>query len=242
MQNSLELEARRDLAAAHRLAVRDGLNEGTWNHFSVMSPDDPDVMLISPGYTHWSQVTASNLAAVGCDGEPVSGDSRPTVAGWIIHYPVHQAVPEAKCLMHVHAPYITALSMKKDVRLDTCSSQQAAQFHDDVAYYEVYDGLLNSEDEGKRMADAMGDKRVLMMRNHGAMVAGRDVANTYVDLYQLERACMYQILAMNGGGDLAQIPDDIAKAMAVRARDGHSEQHFGAMRRLIDAKEPDYAN
>ncbi len=242
MQNSRELEVRRDLAAAHRLAVRDGLNEGTWNHLSVMSPDDPGIMLISPGYTHWSQVTASNLAAVGPDGEPVSGESRPTVAGWIIHYPAHQALPEAKCLMHVHSPYVTALSMKKDVRLDTCSSQQAAQFHDDVAYFEVYDGLLNSEDEGRRMADAMGDKRVLMMRNHGAMVAGRDVANTYVDLYQLERACMYQVLAMNGGGDLAQIPDDIAKAMATQARDGHSERHFGAMRRLIDAKEPDYIN
>ena len=81
MRNTAEQETRRDLAAAHRLAVRDGLNEGTWNHLSAMSPDDPEIMLISPGYTHWSQVTANNLAAVGPDGEPVSGDSRPTRAG-----------------------------------------------------------------------------------------------------------------------------------------------------------------
>lgn len=242
MQNSLEQETRRDLAAAHRLAVRDGLNEGTWNHLSAMSPDDPDVMLISPAYTHWSQVTAGSLAAVDPDGEPVTGENRPTRAGWIIHFPVHQAQPSAQCLMHVHSPYITALSMKKDVRLDTCSSQQAAQFHDDVAYFEVYDGLLHNEDEGRRMADVMGDKRVLMMRNHGAMVAGSSVGGAYIDLYQLERACMYQLLAMTGGGELAQIPQDIAAAMSVQARDGHSEPHFGAMRRLLDAKEPDYVN
>jgi len=242
MQNAGEVEARRDLAAAHRLAVRNGLNEGTWNHLSVMSPDDPEVMLITPGFTHWSQVTASNLAAVGSDGEPVAGQSRPTRAGWIIHYPVHRAVPDAKCLMHVHSPYITALSMKQGVRLDTCSSQQAAQFHGDVAYYEVYDGLLNDEDEGRRMAETMDGKRVLMMRNHGAMVAGGTVASAYVDLYQLERACMYQLLAMNGGGAMVHIPEDIAQAMSARAREGHSDPHFGAMRRLLDAKEPDYAD
>lgn len=242
MQNSAEQETRRDLAAAHRLAVRDGLNEGTWNHMSAMSPDDPEIMLITPGFTHWSQVTAGNLAAVGPDGEPVSGQARPTRAGFIIHYPVHRAQPAAQCLMHVHSPYITALSMKKDVRLDTCSSQQAAQFHGDVAYYEVYDGLLDDEDEGRRMADVMGDRRVLMMRNHGAMVAGATVASAYVDLYQLERACMYQLLAMNGGGDMVHIPEDIAASMSAQARQGTSDPHFGAMRRLLDAKEPDYVD
>ena len=241
MQNAGDTEARRDLAAAHRLAVRDGLNEGTWNHLSVMSPDEPGVMLITPGFTHWSQVTASNLAAVGPDGEPALGGDRPTRAGWIIHYPVHRAIPEAKCLMHVHSPHITALSMKRGVRLDTCSSQQAAQFHGDVAYYEVYDGILNDEDEGRRMADALAGNRVLMMRNHGAMVAGATVAGAYVDLYQLERACMYQLLAMNGGGELAHIPEDVATAMSAQARGGHSDPHFGAMRRLLDATEPNYA-
>ena len=62
--NSAEREARKDLAAAHRLAVLHGLNEGVWNHISLLSPDDPSQMLISPGHTHWSQVRASNLALV----------------------------------------------------------------------------------------------------------------------------------------------------------------------------------
>ena len=131
MRNGAEQEARRDLAAAHRLAVMDGLNEGTWNHFSLMSPDDPELMLITPGQTHWSQVSAGNLALMGPRGEIVSGPVAPNGAAWIIHYPVHRARPDAKCLMHVHAPYMTALSMRKDGRLNTRSSQLAAQFHDD---------------------------------------------------------------------------------------------------------------
>ena len=242
MKNAVEHEARCDLAAAHRLAVRDGLNEGAWNHLSVMSPDDPEIMLITPGYTHWSMVNAGNLAAVGVDGLPVSeGGPVPTVAGFIIHMPIHLAIPGARCLMHVHAPYITALSMRKNIQLDTCSSQQAAQFHDDVASYDCYDGLLVSEDEGRRLADTMGDRRVLIMRNHGAMVAGETVGQAYIDLYQLERACMYQILATGGGYELEQIPGEIASAMSKGARGSpRSDRFFRAMRDLLDATEPDY--
>jgi ribulose-5-phosphate 4-epimerase/fuculose-1-phosphate aldolase len=241
--NSAESQARRDLAAAHRLAVRDGLNEGAWNHLSVISPDDPEVMLITPGYTHWKMVTASNLAAVYLDGTPVAdGGAVPSTAGWIIHFPVHKAIPQAKCLMHVHSPYITALSMREGVRLDTRSSQQAAQFHDDVAYYDLYDGTLTDEVEGYHMAEVMGDKRILMMRNHGAMVAAPSVGRAYVDLYQLERACMYQILATGDGHALTQIPTEIAGQMRAKATAQHHEPYFDAMRAVLDAHEPDYAH
>ncbi len=244
MRNATEREVRRDLAAAHRLAVREGLNEGVWNHLSVMSPDDPEVMLITPADTHWSLVNASNLAAIAPDGMPATeGGAEPSVAGFVIHAPVHRAIPEAKCLMHVHSPYITALSMRKDIRLDTRSSQQAAQFHGDVAYHEVYDGLLDDEDEGRRMADAMGGKRILMMRNHGAMVAGGTVGRAWIDLYQLERACMYQVLATGEGCELNRIPRDIAAGMSAGARGGaRHDRFFRGLRDLLDATEPDYVN
>ena len=242
MQNTAEWEWRCDLAAAHRLAVRDGLNEGTWNHLSAMSPDHPERMLITPGYTHWSQVTASNLALTEADGSLVAGKAPPIRAGWIIHYPVHRARPDARCVMHVHAPHITALSMRADMILDTCSSQQAAQFHGDVAVFEIYDGVLQDESEGERMAEALGDKRVLILRNHGALVVGPSVGRTYLDLYQLERACLYQLLATGSGGTLHRIPWDVAAAMSAMAKQGHSDPHFEAMRRLLDEKEPDYAH
>ena len=87
------------------------------------------------------------------------------------------------------------------MKLETRSSQQAAAFHDDVVYYEVYDGVLADESEGEHMAEVLGDKRILMMRNHGAMIVGSTVASAYLDTYQLERACMYQLLAVAGGDE-----------------------------------------
>ena len=232
--------ARIDVAAAHRLAVHHGLNEGVWNHISLLSPEDPTRMIISPGHMHWSQVTASNLALMDDAGELLAGERPPIRAGWIIHRPVHQARPDARCVIHVHAPYITAMSIRDDMRFETRSSQQSAGFHDDVAYYEVYDGLLDSESEGERMAETLGNRRVLLLRNHGALIAAPSVARAYLDVYQLERACMYQLLAVAGGGEMALIPEEIAAQMGAMSRQSTSHGHWGGMKRWMDAVEPDY--
>jgi ribulose-5-phosphate 4-epimerase/fuculose-1-phosphate aldolase len=240
--NSAEFEARKDVAAAHRLAVLHGINEGVWNHISLISPDDEDIMMISPGHTHWSQVRASNLALMNGEGELVGGEVPPIRAGWIIHHPVHRARPDARCVIHVHAPYITALSIRRDMLFEPRSSQQAARFHDDLVYYDVYDGVLASEDEGKRMAETLGSRRVLMLRNHGALIAADSVAKAYLDVYQLERACMYQLLATAGGGEMALIPEDIAAEMGELARRGQNLEHFEGMKRWVEAEQPDYAS
>ena len=238
MQYKNEYEARCDLAAAHRVAVMDSLNEGTWNHFSLMSPDNPEQMLISPGDTHWSMVNASNLTLMGPQAEVVSGPA-PNGAAWIIHYPVHRARPDAMCLMHVHTPFATALGMRKNWKLDTQCCQAAAQFHDDVAYFDLYDGVLRAAEEGERMADALGDKRVLMLRNHGVLTAAPTVAQAYMDLYLLERACMFQLHAAGDGVELNQIPEEVAAQMGRRAKQGRMG-HFDGMKQVLDAKQPDY--
>ena len=241
MYNSAEWQGRVDVAAAHRLAVHHGLNEGVWNHISLASPDEPQNILISPGHTHWSQVKASDLALMGPDGKMISGVRPPIRAGWVIHHPVHKARPYAKCVIHVHSPYTTALSIRKEMVLETRSSQQAAGFHDDVSYYEIYDGVLSDESEGSRMAEALGNKRVLMMRNHGAMIVGSTVARAYLDTYQLERACMYQLLAISGGGEMQLIPEDIAAEIGRLAREGRNLEHFDGMKRWVDEMDPNYA-
>ena len=233
--------AREEVAVAHRLAVAHGLNEGVWNHISLLNPDDPSQMLISPGHTHWSQVTASSLALLDSDGQLVRGERPPIRAGWIIHAPVHRARKDAQCVIHVHAPYITAMSIRNE-RFETRSSQQAAELHDDVAYFDEYDGVLRDEAEGERMAAALGTKRVLLLRNHGALVVGRSVGKAYLDLYSLERACMYQLLATAGSGEMSLIPEEIAATMGRLSRDGFNSEHFEGMKRWLAAVEPDYAD
>lgn len=92
------------------------------------------------------------------------------------------------------------------------------------------------------MARALGDKRVLLLRNHGAIVVGPSVAAAYLDTYQLERACMYQLLAIAGGGTMQLIPEEVAAASAQQARAGRNVEQFEGMRRWMDAVEPDYYN
>ena len=232
--------AREDVALAHRLAVHHGLNEGVWNHISLVSPADTDHILISPGHTHWSQVRASNLALLDRAGKLVAGEVPPIQAGWIIHHPLHRARADTVCVIHLHSPYITAMTIRNDMLFETRSSQQSARFHDDVVYYDEYDGLLKSEAEGERMAASLGDKRVLLLRNHGAIVVGPSVAAAYLDVYQLERACMYQLLASAGGGSMQLIPGPVAAGTAQQARAGFNDAHFDGMRAWMQAIEPDY--
>src|SRR5687767_13096620 len=129
-----ELAARIDLAAAHRLAVRDGLAEGTWNHLTLTHPEDDERMLMTPPDTHWSQVTASSLLDVGPDSEPRG-------SAWIayrIHYPIHAAHPDARCVFHVHSPGVVAISMLEDCRLRMVE-QSALHFYGRCAVTAEFD-------------------------------------------------------------------------------------------------------
>jgi ribulose-5-phosphate 4-epimerase/fuculose-1-phosphate aldolase len=240
IEQSLQ-DAREEVALAHRLATHHGLNEGVWNHISFVSPTQDGSILISPGHTHWSQITASSLALMDNDGQLIAGQRPPIRAGWIIHKPIHDARPDAKCVIHIHGPYTTAMSIRSDMLFETRSSQQAAMLHDDVAYFDEYDGVLDGLEEGQRMAAALGDKRVLFLRNHGVVVVGRSVSAAYLDLYQLERACMYQILACSGGGKMQLIPEGVAAEISERAKDGLFAEHFEGMRRWINEIDRDYA-
>jgi ribulose-5-phosphate 4-epimerase/fuculose-1-phosphate aldolase len=237
--------ARIDLAAAHRWAVRDGLSEGTWNHFSLVHPEDPTRLLITPANTHWSQVTASSLVEVGPDYDRASGSEMAWVA-YRIHYPVHRARPDAACALHVHSPYVTALSTLEDCTLQMVT-QTALGFAGRVAYTDELDALTEGEQlQGEVIAQALGDRcTVLIMRHHGALVTGATVADAYTDTYNLERCAQTQLLAQASGQRLREIPPERLAACswvgADPSRDWEANRlHFEALERVLDVEEPSY--
>lgn len=232
--------ARTDLAAAHRLAVRDDLHEGTWNHLSVTVPGDPSRILITPGLQHWSQVRAGDLVELGPDEdvERMERENDHLFVGYRIHYPLHVRRPDAVCVLHAHPAYATALTMVEGARLEP-AEQNALEFHGRAAYNDEYDaGVPVGLDQGEALADALGDEAiVLFMRSHGVIVVGPSVGVAYTNLYLLERACRVQWLARGYGGRLALIPEQ----RRAPTGDGFKDQHFAAMRRVLDREEPDYA-
>ena len=243
-----ERQARIDLAACHRLAARLQYNEGIDNHLTALVPGHTDRFLLAPFGLHWSEVRASDLLVLDFNGRLVSGQGPVEDTALFIHLPVHRLAPLARCALHTHMPHATALAMLENPQLEM-ASQAAIGFHDDIAYEADYNGLAFDATEGERLARALGDKSVLMMRNHGVLVVGASIAEAFERLYFLERACQAQVLALSTGRPLRIVPETVVRetrqqfraGTAVGGRD-RTELHFAALKRLLDRNEPDYAS
>ncbi|MCY4645577.1 MAG: class II aldolase/adducin family protein [Gammaproteobacteria bacterium] len=231
-----------DFAAVHRVVVHENMHEGTWNHFSCKVPGRPGHLLITPGQTHFSRVTASSLVEVGSKGRPVGREGRLNVSAWAIHDPIQRARPDIVCALHVHAPWSTALASIDGWRLDERGSQNAAVFYGNCAYF-GYEGLVTESGEGERMAEALGDKRVLFLANHGVLVVGDTIEKTILWLYQLECACMNEMLVLQAGRKIRPMPIAAAKHNAELSIESWGEAgYLRGMKEVLDAEGQDYAD
>jgi ribulose-5-phosphate 4-epimerase/fuculose-1-phosphate aldolase len=246
MDNAMR-ELRVDLAAALRWADRLGLSEGIANHFSVAVPDQDGVprgdrFLVNPWGLHWSEITASSLALCDADGNVLEGDCEVERSAFCIHSRIHLAVPQAAAVLHTHMPYATALACLEGGRLEM-AEQNALRFHDRIAYDDDYGGLAFGVDEGDRMAAKMGNRGVLFLANHGVIMTGNSIAMAFDDLYYLERAAMFQVLARSTGGRLKVLPDAVVSRtydQMVDCREDYAERHFAALKRILDREAPEY--
>jgi ribulose-5-phosphate 4-epimerase/fuculose-1-phosphate aldolase len=246
-RNDAERRARIDLAACHRLAARFGFNEGIDNHLTMLVPGHTDRFYLAPFGLLWSEIRASDLMEVDFSGKLVAGSGLIEDTALYIHLSVHRLVPEAHCVLHTHMPYATALGMLEDARL-AMAGQSAIGFHDEIAYVD-YRGLALDYAEGERLARALGDKPIGMLRNHGVLVTARSAAAAFERLYFLERACQAQILALSTGGKLRIVPQTVVQATVAQFKDctevggqGRTEMHFEALKRLLDRTQADYAS
>jgi ribulose-5-phosphate 4-epimerase/fuculose-1-phosphate aldolase len=237
-----ERVGRVELAAAFRLAVRLGFHEGVCNHFSLALTEDGREFLVNPYGRHFGELCASDLLRVDGDGRVLAGDGEVEASALHIHGRIHVARPDLRCLLHTHMPYATALTSIAGARLEPIN-QNALRFSGRIAYDDAYGGLALDATEGDRIAQALGDRRIMFMANHGVLTAAGSVGAAFDDLYYLERACQNQVLALSTGQPLKRVPDDeIARTRAEFDRyEGHGEVHFAALKRLLDRDEPDYA-
>mgnify|MGYP006280663849 CR=1 FL=1 len=241
-----EWQARVDLAAAHRLAVHFGYHEGIDNHFTVLVPGHADRFLLAPFGLHWSEIRARDFLVVDFAGHVLSGEGPVEDTAFHIHAPLHAARPDVVCVMHTHMPYATALSMLEAPEL-LMASQNAIGFAGLVAICD-YAGLALDSREGARMAAALGDKSVLLLRNHGVAVTGVSIADAFNTLYFFERAAMTQILAQSCQQKLRLVPEPALSQTVQHYKmsekvDGRvrSDLHFAALKRMLDRQGSDYA-
>jgi len=234
------------LAAAHRLAVLDELEEGIDNHFTVTVPGHEGRYLILPFGLHWSEARASDMIVFDESGATLEGEGVVERSAQCIHAPIHR-ICGVRVVLHTHQPWALALNMLKDNRL-LPANQTAAFFHGRVAYDDYYTGVADSLQEGERLAGVLGSKRVIFMKNHGVIATGDNVGQAYKRLYMLERVCRTQVLAMSAGRPIEVLSDEVvSRVQAPSADDRHSRGererlYFEAMMRVLDREMPGYAD
>ncbi len=239
-----ETLVRADLAAAFRWAARLNLHEAVSNHFSAAVSGDGKQFLLNPRGRHFSRMKASELLLLDADATGAAHNPAADPTAWYLHAHLHQHVPRARCVLHTHMPYTTTLACLADFEF-LMLDQNAARFHNRIAYDRNYSGMALDDTEGERVASLLGDhKSVLFLGNHGVLVVGASVAEAFDELYYLEKAAQLQVLALSTGRPLALITDEMA-ALACKQwleYPQFAELHFDELKRILADESSDYAD
>jgi len=246
--SAAEWEARVDCACAYRLVRHFGIDDLIYNHISARVPGSEEFLLNPFGLTY-DEICASALIKVDLSGKVLWSPDFPqglgykfNPAGYMIHSAVHEAKPELHCVIHTHSVAGMAVASLKEGLLPM--TQTAMRF-DKVAYHD-YEGVVLDEGEKARLIANLGDCDVMLLRNHGVLAVGRTVAEAFNNTYRLERACVSQLLAQNGGGEIVLPSQSVIEKTnhmyrpATRRPYGLLE--WPAMRRLADRLDASYKN
>ncbi len=237
-----ERRLREDLAAAFRLAVEFGWHEGVGNHFSAAVSEDGTKFLMNRKWRHFSEVTASNLQLLDANDDSIMDTpDAPDPSAWCIHGTVHRLNPAVKVLFHVHPPNATALATLQDPTLKPIDLN-TARFFGKVAVDLGFGGMADESEEGRRIAETLGNKPILIMGNHGVSVAAETVAEAFDHLYYFERAAGTLLTAYATGQPLAVMSDNLAAKTAAEWEPykGMGYAHFDHLKRQLNKNQPDY--
>lgn len=228
-----EARLRGELAALCRLAARFDWQEATANHISLAVSEDGARFLINRRWRDFSTLKASELALLDSNANDLPEDIDGTA--WAIHGSIHRLVPQARCVVHLHPAYATALSCLKDPTLYPVD-QTAARFFKRVAKDDAYSGMADNRAEGERLAKILGEKKILMMGNHGLLTIGESAAEAFDAFYHFERAARTLMLAYGTGQPLSILSDEIAEktALAWESEPEFGAAHFAQMRKGLD--------
>jgi ribulose-5-phosphate 4-epimerase/fuculose-1-phosphate aldolase len=231
-----EWQARQDLAACYRIFDHLGWSESIYNHISLRVPGEDGAFLINPYGMLYSEVCASNLVKIDIDGNTLDGSTAPVNrAGFVQHSQFHRHLGWAHAICHTHTTAAMAVcSVEGGLRP---TNFYAAAFAGQVGYHD-FEGVTVREEEAGRLLANLGDKRVLMLRNHGPVVLGETLAEMFFMHWALQRACEVQVATL-GMGEAITVPPEV---IAVHQRDmalarppgGPGAADFAAWKRQID--------
>ena len=240
-----EWQLRTDLAAAYQLAAIFKWTDLIYTHFSARVPGTEDFLINAYGLM-FDEITASNLVRIDPRGKVLDDPTGMgyNEAGFVIHGCVHEARPEAQCVIHTHTRAGVAVSAMKCGLLPI--SQHAMRVQREVTYHD-YEGIALDMDERTRMARDLGKKsRAMILRNHGLLTLGESVRDAFEFMYYLDCACQIQVDACAGGMDnviqMSKAAGDAAAKQFNRPNRPSQHKDWPALLRLLERKGSNYAS
>jgi ribulose-5-phosphate 4-epimerase/fuculose-1-phosphate aldolase len=191
------LHRKQRLAAAFRIFARYGFDEGVAGHITARDPEYPDCFWVNPFGMYFGHIRVSDLLLVNHKGEVVEGDRPVNAAAFAIHSQVHQARPDVVAAAHAHSTY--GKTWASLGRLLDPLTQDACSFYDDHALFDDYTGVVLDLEEGQRIAKTLGDRKALILRNHGLLTVGHSVDETAWWFITMDRSCQVQLMAEAAG-------------------------------------------
>ena len=241
--SATEQELRQQLAACYRIFDYMGWSEMIYNHITVKLPGEQEHFLINPYGLHYKEVKASNLVKVDIKGNIV--EDTPYVAnpaGMIIHTAIHGARPDIQCITHTHTTAGMAVACTKEgLRHENFYS---ALLYDRIAYHD-FEGITVMDDEKPSLVSNLGDKHILILRNHGLLTCGRSIPEAFQAMWGLQRACEVQVATDATGRESIPVSEEVLaktrQLMALQAMGGPTGGlEFDALTRVIEKIDSSY--
>lgn len=241
--SATETELRLQLAACYRIFDYMGWSEMIYNHITVKISGDNEHFLINPYGLHYKEVTASNLVKVDIEGNKIDDSPFPVnPAGMVIHTAIHAARPDIHCIAHTHTTEGMAVACSKEgLRTDNFYS---ALLNGRIAYHD-FEGITVMDDEKPRLVKSLGNKNILILRNHGLLVGGRSIPEAFQTMWGLQRACEVQVATDATGKPSIPINDEVLaktqQLLNLQAMGGPSGGlEFDALTRLVAKIDPSF--
>ena len=239
VMSAAEADARAELAAFYRLVEHLGWGDGIYNHIALRVPGEPEKFLIKPHALTYDEVTASGLVKVDArdDLDERAGVNK---VGFTTHAPILRARQDVNCTIHLHTIPIMAISAHPaGLRM---VHQNAVSFFENVAYQD-YEGAAEGVQAQQRLIDDLGSNRVLVLRNHGAVITGSSVEQTFAMTLRFVQACEVQLAVEAAGQGVVEIPPEVCRQVALqleRHDQGRGGADWPAWLRRLERLDPSY--
>lgn len=234
-----EWELRIKLAHCYHLVDYFGWTETIFNHISARLMDQEGCYLVNPFGLNYTEITPANLIKVDVDGNKLDDspyDGNP--AGFALHGAIHTARDDIHCVIHTHTNAVSAVAAKPNGF--ALNNFYGAQLHGRVGFH-AFEGITLFQDEKERMLKSLGDKHILVLRNHGIAVGEMDIERTFFLLWTAQRAAEIQLAAGAMGGEDVIMADAIGEKCAdltqmLIKESGFADKFFNAMVRKMEAE------